>query len=983
MRVTADGRATLAFTGGSSQAVTAANSPFPVQAPRGETGADRAKGLMAGVTQFLLGQPKAPTYQSLSVRSGSPPPRILAPRDTRLMAGAITFEWSGPPRTDYRVRLTGPQGLVWEQAGIPRRPLPYPSTAPPLTPGARYSLDPRGSRPDGPAGRLRGRPRAGRRARPVGARRPHARRARRRGRKSARAHAGGPLLPGGALRRCAPRADGGASPRIRTSPRSGSSSAYVYDRRRARRPRRPGVRRGRVPRHPEAVKADRAAPPGSRKGLEMLRLARVVRPRRLARVPSRPGPALAQSPPAPAAAPTDETLRRAWDLKAEALRDLQEGRFRDGIPKAREAVALRERGARRRATSRSPRPSTSSAGSSSGAATTRRRGRPSSGRSGIKEAALGAGTRTSPTRSRPWRWSVQQGGRPRGRASALRAGAPDPRGRPRPDAAEVGAALNGLGWVQLDLGDLSVARATLERALRIRERTLGPNHLRTSQTLAHLGRLYRDLGEYDQARATFERALRIQERVLGPDHPDLGYVLTHFGALYERLDDYRAGPPAHRALPGDPREGPRPQPPERRVDPDHARERPPAERRQPGGPAADRARAPDPGAGARPDPSAARRDAPEPGAHRPGAPELRPRPERPRARPPDLRAGARARPIPGSACSSTTSGSCSGRRATSARAQATLERSVLVLRGGGLPEIHWRTANLLGRLHERNGKRVEAAAAYAEAVTVIRGLAGTLAGQQSRAQYLESANRLAVFDSLARVLLRLHERDGAKGYELEALAAIEAKKALLVATTMAAARPTLQDPEARRIARDVGQKRAETTRLERALQAEQGKAPGEQRPERIQELTKELAQTKGEYLAQVQAFLARYPRYRAQFVEQQTVDPEGDREVRGAAAGGDAGRPVLRRAGRALPLRRRRRREVPGPHPGGRAEGPLRPRPRVPHPARARRRAAAAVGGRRVRGLPPRRGAAQGRSPTSSPATSSAPSSRSSAPTRT
>ena len=139
VRVTGDGRATLAFTGGSSQAVTAANSPFAVQAPRGETGADRAKGLMAGVTQFLLGQPKAPTYQALSVRAGAPPPRILAPRDTRLLPGSITFEWAGPPRTDYVVRLTGPQGLVWEQTGIPRRPLPYPSAAPPLVPGARYS----------------------------------------------------------------------------------------------------------------------------------------------------------------------------------------------------------------------------------------------------------------------------------------------------------------------------------------------------------------------------------------------------------------------------------------------------------------------------------------------------------------------------------------------------------------------------------------------------------------------------------------------------------------------------------------------------------------------------------------------------------------------------------------------------------------------------------------------------------------------------
>jgi hypothetical protein len=139
VRVTGDGRATLSFTGGSSQSVTAANSPFAVQAPRGETGGDRAKGLVAGVAQFLLGQPKAPTYQSLSVRSGAPPPRILSPRDTRVLPGALTFEWVGPPRTDYVVRLMGPQGVIWEQSGIPRRPLPYPSTAPPLSPGARYS----------------------------------------------------------------------------------------------------------------------------------------------------------------------------------------------------------------------------------------------------------------------------------------------------------------------------------------------------------------------------------------------------------------------------------------------------------------------------------------------------------------------------------------------------------------------------------------------------------------------------------------------------------------------------------------------------------------------------------------------------------------------------------------------------------------------------------------------------------------------------
>ncbi len=139
VRVTADGRVTVTFTGGGSQSVTAATSPFTVQAPRGETSASRAKGVVGGVTQFLLGQPKTPVYQALSVRAGAPPPRALGPRDTRVLPGSITFEWSGPPRSDYRVQLLGPQGPVWEQSGLPRRPLAYPAAAPPLSPGTRYS----------------------------------------------------------------------------------------------------------------------------------------------------------------------------------------------------------------------------------------------------------------------------------------------------------------------------------------------------------------------------------------------------------------------------------------------------------------------------------------------------------------------------------------------------------------------------------------------------------------------------------------------------------------------------------------------------------------------------------------------------------------------------------------------------------------------------------------------------------------------------
>ncbi len=138
IRVTADGRAVLAFIGGGAQTVSTANSPFTVQTPRGETGGDRVRGLLSGVTQFLLGQQKEPTYQSLSVRSAGNPPRILFPRDTRVLPGPITFEWAGSDLYRYRVRVFGPQGLHWEQGNLPRRPLEYPASAPPLQPGTRY-----------------------------------------------------------------------------------------------------------------------------------------------------------------------------------------------------------------------------------------------------------------------------------------------------------------------------------------------------------------------------------------------------------------------------------------------------------------------------------------------------------------------------------------------------------------------------------------------------------------------------------------------------------------------------------------------------------------------------------------------------------------------------------------------------------------------------------------------------------------------------
>jgi hypothetical protein len=140
IRAEGDGQAVLTFTGGGTQTVVSSNSPYTVQAPTAESGGENVGALVGRVTQFLLGQGKSPTYRALAVR-GPLQPVILSPRETKLLPGPVTFEWSGPDRLRYTIRVRGPQGLLWEQAQLSRRPLSYPEAAPALRDGVPYTWE--------------------------------------------------------------------------------------------------------------------------------------------------------------------------------------------------------------------------------------------------------------------------------------------------------------------------------------------------------------------------------------------------------------------------------------------------------------------------------------------------------------------------------------------------------------------------------------------------------------------------------------------------------------------------------------------------------------------------------------------------------------------------------------------------------------------------------------------------------------------------
>jgi predicted negative regulator of RcsB-dependent stress response len=75
------------------------------------------------------------------------------------------------------------------------------------------------------------------------------------------------------------------------------------------------------------------------------------------------------------------------------------------------------------------------------------------------------------------------------------------------------------------IGDLSLAKETLDQALTIRENLQGVDHLDTAHTLISIGEVYLSEGDKDAARKYFERAWKILEPKVAPTHYDLQRLL--------------------------------------------------------------------------------------------------------------------------------------------------------------------------------------------------------------------------------------------------------------------------------------------------------------------------------------------------------------------------------------------------------------------------------------------------------------------------
>lgn len=118
-----------------------------------------------------------------------------------------------------------------------------------------------------------------------------------------------------------------------------------------------------------------------------------------------------------------------------------------------------------------------------------------------------------------------------------------------PEHPDVAYPLHGLANLSYVQGKYEQAELLYQRALRMREDALGPTHLDVTNTLNHLAVLYKEQGKYVEAKALYERALRNQEQVLGPEHPQVATLLHNLADLYAAQKKYvEAEPLYERAL---------------------------------------------------------------------------------------------------------------------------------------------------------------------------------------------------------------------------------------------------------------------------------------------------------------------------------------------------------------------------------------------------------------------------------------------------
>ena len=103
---------------------------------------------------------------------------------------------------------------------------------------------------------------------------------------------------------------------------------------------------------------------------------------------------------------------------------------------------------------------------------------------------------------------------------------------PPPGDPDVARALNNVGVVVQELGDVPAAAALYKRALAIAEPALGARHPLVGQIVNNLAVTYLLQGQFAEAEPLYERAVTARRAALGNRHPELATALSSESVLF-------------------------------------------------------------------------------------------------------------------------------------------------------------------------------------------------------------------------------------------------------------------------------------------------------------------------------------------------------------------------------------------------------------------------------------------------------------------
>ena len=101
-----------------------------------------------------------------------------------------------------------------------------------------------------------------------------------------------------------------------------------------------------------------------------------------------------------------------------------------------------------------------------------------------------------------------------------------------PEHPDTLTSMNNLANAYRDAGKLDLALPLLEQTLELRKAKLGPEHPDTLSSMGNLAAAYRDAGKHDLALPLMEQTLPLTKAKLGPEHPDTLTSMNNLALAY-------------------------------------------------------------------------------------------------------------------------------------------------------------------------------------------------------------------------------------------------------------------------------------------------------------------------------------------------------------------------------------------------------------------------------------------------------------------